>query len=209
MKQELIDIKKIEINKGQIQGLPRNPRFIKDRKYSELLQSIEESPEMLELRELIIYPKDKGYVTICGNSRLRAMKELNFKKAPCKVLPVETPVEKLKEYSVKDNISAGEFNWDFIHRDWEEDKERLRRWGMEIPYEEMTQDDMDSKYNNSNCEYPLIPMFDEKYTSFIIICESATEEAAVRTKFDFPRRAKSYKNKFLGETNVIKAKQIL
>jgi len=52
MKAELIEISKIKCNTGQIEGLPKNPRLIKDDKYEKLLKSIQEDPEMLELREL-------------------------------------------------------------------------------------------------------------------------------------------------------------
>lgn len=35
-----IDIKKLELNKGQIEGLPKNPRFIRDDRYKALVKSI-------------------------------------------------------------------------------------------------------------------------------------------------------------------------
>jgi len=69
MKIQKIDIKKVKPNEGQIKGLPKNPRVIKDEKYNKLLKSIKEDPEMLELRELIVYPVDDVYVTVCGNMR--------------------------------------------------------------------------------------------------------------------------------------------
>lgn len=43
----------IEPNKGQIEGLPKNPRFIKDEKFKKLVKSIEEHPEMTAMRENI------------------------------------------------------------------------------------------------------------------------------------------------------------
>lgn len=50
----------IESNKGQIEGLPKNPRFIKDEKFKKLVKSIEEHPEMTAMRELLVYPLDNG-----------------------------------------------------------------------------------------------------------------------------------------------------
>ena len=66
----------LDYNKGQLQGLPKNPRFFRDFRYEAMRKSIEESPEMLELRELIVYPYQGGrYLVVCGNLRLRACKE--------------------------------------------------------------------------------------------------------------------------------------
>ena len=48
-----IDIKRLELNKGQVEGLPKNPRFIRDERYKALVKSIEDAPEMLKLRELL------------------------------------------------------------------------------------------------------------------------------------------------------------
>lgn len=51
-----LKLSEIEQNKGQIPGLPKNPRIIKNDKYRKLVKSIEENPEMLEYRELLVYP---------------------------------------------------------------------------------------------------------------------------------------------------------
>ena len=106
MERKEIDVSLITPNKGQVPGLPRNPRLVKKERYDTTKRSIEESPEMLELRELIVveYMEDR-YVVVCGNLRLRACKELGYKTVPCKVLPADTPAKKLREYAAKDNIN--------------------------------------------------------------------------------------------------------
>lgn len=126
-----IPIKALELNKGQIEGLPKNPRFIKDARYAALVKSIADSPEMLRIRELMVVPHGDKYVVIGGNMRLRACKELGFKEVPCKVLPPDTPVEKLREYAMKDNENYGQTDWDIIANEWDEDE--LEDWGIEIP----------------------------------------------------------------------------
>lgn len=98
-----IRVKDIEVNKGQIYGLPKNPRFIRDERFEALKKSIEDAPEMLTLRELLVYPYNDKYVVIGGNMRLRACIDLGYKEVPCKVLEEETPVAKLREYAIKDN----------------------------------------------------------------------------------------------------------
>lgn len=92
----MIAISKIVPNKGQIEGLPKNPRIIKNEKYEKLKKSLQDHPKMLALRELLVYPYGEKFVIIGGNMRYRAMKELKYKEAPCKVIPVDTSVEELK-----------------------------------------------------------------------------------------------------------------
>lgn len=132
MEQQTIQISKLEVNKGQIDGLPKNPRFIRDTRFEQLKKSIEDAPEMLGLRELIVMPHGKKYVVIGGNMRLRACLDLGYKEVPCKVLPADTPPEKLREYAIKDNNGFGQDDWDLLANEW--DDAELKGWGMETAF---------------------------------------------------------------------------
>lgn len=120
----------LQCNEGQIEGLPRNPRFIKDERFKKLVKSLQDDPEMLDLRELIVYPHGKHFVVIGGNMRLRAGKELGFETMPCKILPADTPIEKLKAYVIKDNNAFGNDDFDLLANEW--DVEFLEDMGMEF-----------------------------------------------------------------------------
>lgn len=96
MRREKIDISQVHPNEGQIEGLPANPRLIKDGRFKKLLKSVQSLPEMTEARDLLVYPYNGEYVVIGGNMRLRAYRELGWKEAPCCVLPEDMPVEKLR-----------------------------------------------------------------------------------------------------------------
>lgn len=115
----MLKLSKLEANNGQIDGLPKNPRIIKDEKFKKLVKSIEDNPEMTSLREILVYPHNGKYVVIGGNMRLKAMKELGYKEAPCKVIPEETTVEQLKAYTIKDNSGFGEWDFDMLSSDWD------------------------------------------------------------------------------------------
>ena len=134
-----IDIKRLELNKGQVEGLPKNPRFIRDERYKALVKSIEDAPEMLKLRELLVVEHGSKFVVIGGNMRLRACKELGMETVPCKVLPADTPVAKLREYAIKDNNGFGEDDWDVLANEW--DAEELQEWGMELPMDWVSPDE--------------------------------------------------------------------
>lgn len=117
-----IQIELIETNKGQIEGVPANPRVIKDKKFKKLVKSIEENPEMLDLREILVYPLEDKFIAIGGNMRLEAVKKLGYKDVPCKVLPVETPAENLRAYILRDNASYGEWDFDELANCWDIDE---------------------------------------------------------------------------------------
>ena len=122
MKRERINIGLVKPNDGQVEGLPRNPRFIKDEKFNKLVESIRRLPEMTEVRDLIVYPYRGEYVVIGGNMRLRAFSELGWDEVPCCVLPEDTPIEKLRQMVIQDNNPFGEPDWDAIANDWDADE---------------------------------------------------------------------------------------
>lgn len=126
----LIKMSRIETNRGQIDGLPKNPRILRDNKFKNLVKSITDNPEMLALRELLVFPLGDKFVIIGGNMRYKAMKELGYTEAPCKIIPADTPVETLKAYTIKDNGGFGDWDFDALTIDWAD--EPLDEWGVEM-----------------------------------------------------------------------------
>ena len=200
-----IEVSLITPNKGQVPGLPRNPRLVKKDRYEKTRQSIEESPEMLELRELIVVEyMDGRYVVVCGNLRLRACKELGYKTVPCKVLPPDTPAKKLREYAAKDNINYGEDDKDIIANEWAEFQTELADWGMEFD-EPKKKDEFRERFeamDNDSAVYPIIPKYDEKHELFIIESSNEVDSNWLREVLDM-QRMRSYKTGKVSKSNVI------
>ena len=146
---QMIDITKLEYNEGQIEGLSKNPRYLKESEHDKLKKSLTDSPEFLEYKPLMVYAMDNGnYVTICGNMRLRVANELRidghseFDTIPCVVLKADTPIEKIKEYAIKDNVQAGNWDWDELaNGEWEIDD--LQNWGVDCSFLNTDEDDTD------------------------------------------------------------------
>jgi len=167
IKTKLIPISAIEGNKGQIDGLPKNPRLIKDAKFEKLKKSIEDNPEMLGARELIVYPYNDNFVIIGGNMRYTACKELGYKELPCKVLPVDYSAEQLRAITIKDNVAFGENDWEFLANEW--DVVELEEWGLQMPtYLTDNEIDLESFFEESNQE--------DKEQIFKIILEYTEED---------------------------------
>lgn len=124
----------IEMNDGQLEGLPKNPRYIKDERFAKLKLSLEQSPEFLEANPLKVYPLDNGhYIIIGGNMRFLAGREVGINEFPCYIFKKETPISKLKEFLIKDNIAFGNTDWDSLaNDDW--DVSDLEDWGMDVSF---------------------------------------------------------------------------
>lgn len=128
MESRSINIESLEQNIGQVEGLPRNPRLWTRTDLDKLKRSIEETPELLEARGLIVYPHEGKYVAIGGNMRLAALREMEYEEAPCIILPVNTAIRKLKEIAAKDNGSFGQNDWDALANEWSDLP--LSEWGI-------------------------------------------------------------------------------
>jgi hypothetical protein len=120
---ETIKIVKI----GEIKPNPTNPRVIKDAKFKQLVQSINDFPEMLKLRPIIV---NKDMVVLGGNMRLKACKETGLKEVPI-IIASELTEEQQREFTIKDNVGYGEWDWDELANNW--DILDLKEWGLDIP----------------------------------------------------------------------------
>ena len=202
-----VPVARLEMNKGQLQGLPKNPRFFRDNRYEAMKKSIEDSPEMLQLRELIVYPHGEKYIVVCGNLRLRACKELGYTELPCKILVEDTPTVKLREYATKDNVSFGENDMDVMMNEW--DKSELQDWGIEFA-PEPEKDEFKERFEaitDETAVYPLIPKFDEKHELFIIISSNEVDSNWLREALDM-QHMESYKTGKVSKSNVVDIKDV-
>ena len=124
-----IPLSRIRLNEGQVDWLPRNPRQWTREQLDRLAESIQETPQLLEARGLIVYPHDGTFVVIGGNMRLAALTMMGAKDAPCYILPEDMDREKVKEIVLKDNGDYGLWNQAMLSRDWADLP--LERWGVE------------------------------------------------------------------------------
>ena len=115
------------MNINEIKPNPNNPRIIKDDKFKKLVKSIQDFPQMLELRPIVI---DENNIVLGGNMRLKACIEAGLKDVPVKQAK-ELTEEQKKEFIVKDNVGYGEWDWDDLANNW--DVEQLTEWGLDIP----------------------------------------------------------------------------
>lgn len=106
---------------------PENPRIIKDHKFKQLVESIKSFPQMLELRPIVI---DENNIVLGGNMRLKACTEAGLTDVPV-IYAKDLTEEQKKEFIIKDNVGYGEWDWDDLANNW--DEQLLTEWGLDIP----------------------------------------------------------------------------
>ena len=120
-------MQKVKIN--SIKTNPKNPRLIKDDKFKKLVKSIQEFPQMLELRPIVV---DENNIILGGNMRYKACIEAGLKEIF--ILKAEDLTQQQKdEFIVKDNVGFGEWDWDILANEWDTDK--LQNWGLDLPFD--------------------------------------------------------------------------
>ena len=126
-----------------------NPRFIKDYKFKKLVKSIQDFPEMLKLRPIVV---NKDMVVLGGNMRLKACKEAGLKEVYI-LKADELTEQQQREFIVKDNVGFGEWDWDILANEW--DNTQLKEWGMdvwqpeeEVDYSILDDDDLSEDLND-------------------------------------------------------------
>lgn len=119
MKTKKVKISEVKLN-------PNNPRIIKDDKFRKLVKSIEEFPEMLDIRPIVV---NADMVVLGGNMRYKACKEAGLKEIPI-IIADNLTEEQAKQFIIKDNVSGGEWDWEMLHAEW--NIEEVEEWGVDV-----------------------------------------------------------------------------
>jgi len=127
---------------SELKPNPDNPRVIKDAKFEKLKQSIQDFPKMMSLRPIIV---DNNNVILGGNMRLRALQDLKYKEIPDDWVKRadELTEEEKKQFIIKDNVGFGEWDWDLLANEW--DNQELNDWGLDVWQEEKEKADVVTK----------------------------------------------------------------
>ena len=129
-----LNIKEIKLN-------DHNPRDITPEMFEKLKKSIQEFPQMLETRPLVI---DENNVVLGGNMRLRALADLGYEEIPVQKVEGWSEEQK-KEFIVKDNVSYGVWDWELLANSW--DAEQLGDWGLEVPGFDLDSDNLGTEFS--------------------------------------------------------------
>lgn len=131
-----------KIKISEIKSNPNNPRIIKDHKFRKLVKSINEFPEMLKLRPIVV---DENNIILGGNMRHKACIEVGLKEIY--IIQADNLTEdQKKEFIIKDNSGFGDWDWDVIANEW--DLKKLDEWGVNI----ISGEDINEMQNPNNID---------------------------------------------------------
>lgn len=158
MKIQRIKTSLLDMNEGQVAGLPTNPRQWTQTDIDRIAESLKETPELFEARPCIVYPHDGRYVILGGNLRYNGAQKNGDADVPCVVIPAETPLDTLKAIVIKDNGSFGAWDYDALGNEW--DSLPLTDWGVpawktEEPEDEVKEKDVKDLSDNIDFQYKL------------------------------------------------------
>lgn len=161
-----------KVKLSEVKRNPDNPRIIKDNKYKQLVKSIIEFPEMLEIRPIVV---NDDMVVLGGNMRLKACQEAKLREVPI-IKASKLTAEQQREFIVKDNVGFGEWDWDMVANEW--DSKQLQDWGLNMP---VFQDNLSNTddYKGSNPELELDNFMNSEIKRLYLVYDSETFEKVV------------------------------
>ena len=125
MKSDLFKLAKYAIVKlSSIKENEENPRYITEKDFASLVDSIKGFPEMLSVKPIIV---DEDSIILGGNMRLKACSEAGLKDVPTLSVTGWTEEQK-KEFIIKDNVHSGRWDSDALANGWNADL--LVSWGL-------------------------------------------------------------------------------
>lgn len=117
---------------SEIKPNPNNPRVLRDDKFTKLVKSLKDFPEMMLKRPIVV---DETMTVLGGNMRLRALQHIFGKAGEIPDAWVSVAEgwtdEQKREFIIKDNAAFGEWDWDALANEW--DAGDLTDWGIDLP----------------------------------------------------------------------------
>lgn len=93
-----------------------NPRKIGRKAYEALKKSLQEFPEMKQIRPVVI---DENMHVLAGHQRLYALQDLDYEDVLVVQVSGLTSKQK-REFMIKDNVSSGSWDDDILANMWDE-----------------------------------------------------------------------------------------
>lgn len=177
---EWLDTSLLDINEGQMEGLPKNPRSWTKDELNKLKKSLEETPELFEARPILAYDYDGRLLVLGGNMRLSAAKALGMAKVPVYVYPSSTPLEKLKEIVIKDNGAFGAWDWDMLANEW--DTMPLDAWGV-VGFVNVEKEVKKAEKERRG-DVPFTEVLGEEHNCIVLFFDNSVDWAQAQTLFE-------------------------
>lgn len=135
--------KLIKVRIADLKETENNPRTITKEDFERLKNSLQEDPEFLEAREIVV---DENLTILGGHQRVRALQQLGNNEIEVKQV-IGWSEEKKRKFVIKDNLQNGQWDFELLANAW--DDLPLDEWGAGIKWadelEQPTDLDADGK----------------------------------------------------------------
>ena len=170
-----------KVKLSDIRPNPNNPRVIKDDKFKKLVKSIQDFPQMLELRPIVV---NDEMIVLGGNMRLKALEHLGIEETYI-IKASDLTQKQEQEFIIKDNVGYGEWDWDQLANEW--DVEDLDEWGLDLPLDfvkelEAEEDDFEVPADGIETDIALGDLFE--IGEHRLLCGDSTDSDAVARLMD-------------------------
>jgi ParB-like chromosome segregation protein Spo0J len=131
-----------------------NPRKINPKAFAALKKSLQDFPDMKQLRPIVV---DENMTILGGHQRIYALRELGYTDVLVKQVFGLTEKRK-REFVIKDNTASGDWDADILANNY--DMEELESWGLdkfnfgmlpEEPKDPAAKDGEDKVHTCPNC----------------------------------------------------------
>lgn len=128
----VIPLDKLQLNEGQLDWLPRNPRSWTQTDIDRTKRSLEEDTDFMQDRPLLAVPgpEKDTFVVFAGNLRLTSARALGWPGAPVVVYHPEGMAEEdretIRRRALKDNGSFGSWDTEILANEW-----KFETWDLE------------------------------------------------------------------------------
>ncbi len=232
-------LQEIIYNEGQIEGLPANPRIIKNEKLKQLADSILMFPKMMRIRPIVI---DENNICLGGSMRCRSLliiknagkdevkkylsennREENLKEIeplfegniPEGWVSKETnlTLEQKKEFILKDNNQSGMYDFDILLNEWGRDI--IDSYGIDIPdnlfNDVENDDDFIKRFNSIDDSNAIYPIIPKvgEKHELFIIVSDDEVDSNYLREKFGMQKMKSYKSDKIQKSNVIHIKDVI
>jgi len=164
MKTELVSVTEVKEN-------PNNPRLINKDKFKKLVSSIKQFPEMLQLRPIVVNEEN---IILGGNMRYKACIEAGLEKIHI-IKAKDLTEEQQKEFIIKDNVGFGEWDFDTLANEW--NNEELIEWGLDVPV-------MNEKAEIEEQEIEFSEYLEESHNYVVLLFDNDIDWLSAQTHFE-------------------------
>ena len=202
-----LEVHEIDIN--DVHPAEYNPRTLSQKKFEDIRDSLNKfgfvDPVIVNQHET------RKNTLVGGHQRVKVAKEMGYEKVPA--VFVNLTLEEEKELNVRLNKNQGD--WDFSVLKETFDSESLVDWGFaeqeltnqfkEI--EKIEEKALEEVEEVTERKYPIIPKYNEKYTTFLIFCNNELDVHWMKNFLGLTETHRDYKSNAVSPSHCITAEK--